>query len=1097
MRKEVMTYREMLEVIAARASTPSERLLLSDDVMCEGSEGNAQARLEHLYDLVEATDDEKIERFLAQYGLDQESIGRFLSTPQRLAGPLPSWISVLEQIVRQDISSFSQHDSLVAPDPALLAADPLPFEEVLIPFLWYARQQYEQRTTHLQSLLADEAQIMLERWLLRQLCGLAREALLLEFTLFRKQHASEVFSSGSRDLYETFVGQQRGEGLLSLLQEYSVLARLLVLKVEQWVDICSEFLHRLAVDLDEIEKTFHHGVSAGSVVEVQPGCSDAHHQGRTVFLVAFADGLKIVYKPRSLAVDQAFVNLLLWGNEQGLAPSLKPIRIINKDTHGWAEYVPQQSCISKQEVQAYYQRAGLLLCWLYLLGGNDMHSENLIACGPDPMLVDLETIITAGFPPCLRYKQPWESATLLDDLLCQRHSVLNICFLPELRQLEGVDKAKAVIVYDGSGLGGVMDHLQTRSRPIWKHVNTDAMSLEVMHIPGQMSPNTLLLHDVGVNPLEYGEVVVKGFQTGYRFLLTHRSELLASDGPLAAFEGCPLRFVRRATRTYAKALEILRHPKFLREGTDRWIELQVFATSLPERQTHHALWKVAESEMLALQRLDIPRFGTCASSPDLWLETGEILPRVFPGSALEQGRASLTQLDEADLTQQTHLIRTAFLLARQTQGMGEEDFSSLNEQAGDEFLSRVELIEMARHIGQHLHAHASSDQLSRNGGTWMGLHYQNTLKGFQQGFVGFNLYQGACGITLFLAALQKVTRENTFGDLIISALQPLCRDLKDASSLTALGTWEIGGTSGLGSYMYALSRIGVWLDQPELLDAAWHATLLLTEERVQADQSFDVIGGSAGALLGLLSLYKYIQKDELLQRARWCGHHLLEQRVLTASGRRAWPAFQSHPLTGFSHGTAGIAYALLRLVEETGEQIWKEAAEEALGFEQSLFLPEVGNWPDLREQSEETDVHAFHTAPTAWCHGAAGIGLARLGGLAVLDTPQIRADLAVALQTTQKTGLQEVDALCCGNGGRIELLVAASQHLKQPHLLEVARQWSSVLIHRSEQRGDFRLLSRLPRQAYNPGLFQGTAGIGYELLRVAFSDQVPSVLLWE
>jgi type 2 lantibiotic biosynthesis protein LanM len=629
------------------------------------------------------------------------------------------------------------------------------------------------------------------------------------------------------------------------------------------------------------------------------------------------------------------------------------------------------------------------------------------------------------------------------------------------------------------------------------------MSREVVQRTAARTLNTVLLQDQAVNPIAYSEEVVKGFQTAYAFLLAHRHELLTPDGPLAAFEGCPLRFIRRATMTYVKALDILKYPQFLREGTDRWIELHVFATSLLERQTHPALWKVAESEMLALQRLDIPWFGTGASSHDLQLETGEIFPQVFPRTALEQVKACLTHLDEADLARQTHLIRMAFLLARQTQGMGEEEtFPSLKEkeQEGDASLSRAELVEAAQYMSQQLYAHAYNDQLSRHRGTWMGLHYRETLEGFVQKFVGFDGYQGACGITLFLAALQKVTGESTFGDLIISALQPLCRNLKEASSslaFSAQGEWKIGGTSGLGAYMYTLSRIGIWLDQPELLDAAWHAALLLTEQRIQADQSFDVIGGSAGALLGLLSLYTYVQKDELLQRACWCGHYLLAQRVLTASGRRAWPAFQSHPLTGFSHGAAGIAYALLRLADATGDQIWKEAAEEALEFEQALFLPEVGNWPDLREAAEQNGGHTSHTAMTAWCHGAAGIGLARLGGLTVLDTPQIRADLAVALQTTQKTGLQEVDSLCCGNGGRIEFLVAASQRLKQPHLLEVARQWSSVLVRRSEQRGGFRLLAKLPRQAYHPGLFQGMAGIGYQLLRVAFPDQVPSVLLWE
>jgi lantibiotic modifying enzyme len=75
--------------------------------------------------------------------------------------------------------------------------------------------------------------------------------------------------------------------------------------------------------------------------------------------------------------------------------------------------------------------------------------------------------------------------------------------------------------------------------------------------------------------------------------------------------------------------------------------------------------------------------------------------------------------------------------------------------------------------------------------------------------------------------------------------------------------------------------------------------------------------------------------------------------------------------------------------------------------------------------------------------------------------------------------------------------VTASRSLTQPHLLDVARQWSSVLVQRAKQQGSFRHLPLLPRQAYNPGLFQGAAGIGYQLLRVAFPDQVPSVLLWQ
>jgi lantibiotic modifying enzyme len=165
---------------------------------------------------------------------------------------------------------------------------------------------------------------------------------------------------------------------------------------------------------------------------------------------------------------------------------------------------------------------------------------------------------------------------------------------------------------------------------------------------------------------------------------------------------------------------------------------------------------------------------------------------------------------------------------------------------------------------------------------------------------------------------------------------------------------------------------------------------------------------------------------------------------------------------------------------------------------QSLFSPEVGNWLDLRElSSRPDDLQAPVSYGQSWCHGAPGIGLARLGGLAVLDTPQVRRDLATAMQTTLSIGLSTLDTLCCGNFGRIELLIAASQHLQQPQLLEVARQWASTLVRRARQRGGFQVFLQLSRQAHNPGLFQGTAGIGYQLLRVALPEQVPSILLWQ
>ena len=60
-----------------------------------------------------------------------------------------------------------------------------------------------------------------------------------------------------------------------------------------------------------------------------------------------------------------------------------------------------------------------------------------------------------------------------------------------------------------------------------------------------------------------------------------------------------------------------------------------------------------------------------------------------------------------------------------------------------------------------------------------------------------------------------------------------------------------------------------------------------------------------------------------------------------------------------------------------------------------------------------------------------------------------------------------------------------------------AEERAAEVVGLAEHAGAFALHPLLPAGAFSPGLFQGTAGIGYELLRLARPDLVPSVLLWD
>jgi lantibiotic modifying enzyme len=126
-----------------------------------------------------------------------------------------------------------------------------------------------------------------------------------------------------------------------------------------------------------------------------------------------------------------------------------------------------------------------------------------------------------------------------------------------------------------------------------------------------------------------------------------------------------------------------------------------------------------------------------------------------------------------------------------------------------------------------------------------------------------------------------------------------------------------------------------------------------------------------------------------------------------------------------------------------------------------------------------------------WCHGATGIGLVRLATLGILDTEEVRNDIKISVETTKKHLLSDNDHVCCGNFGRLELLLEASLKFGDEKLFQYTLQKAGELVKLSEINGDFRYN---PNIGFTPGFFQGISGIGYQILRLAYPETLPSVL---
>lgn len=61
----------------------------------------------------------------------------------------------------------------------------------------------------------------------------------------------------------------------------------------------------------------------------------------------------------------------------------------------WIKFVEHIELKDEYKIKEFYYNYGKLLFIAYILGMNDLHYENLIACGKYPVITDVETIFSS------------------------------------------------------------------------------------------------------------------------------------------------------------------------------------------------------------------------------------------------------------------------------------------------------------------------------------------------------------------------------------------------------------------------------------------------------------------------------------------------------------------------------------------------------------------------------------------------------------------------------------------------------------------------------------------------------------------------------
>lgn len=834
---------------------------------------------------------------------------------------------------------------------------------------------------------------------------------------------------------------------------FPTLGRWLAQTTRFLIDNGCMLIERLQADHEEISNAFF-DEQITKIRSLKLGKSDYHAGNQSVILVEVelenSNQGTFVYKPRGIQSEVALQRLLDRLTSDGVLHfATNPI--LAKQHYGYVALIPsgKNHVQSREEAEHIYEELGGYLGLFHVLGGSDIHLENLFIADGHAFICDGETVLGI---------LPFDQHPSLD-------TILDSVYKTGLLEWPRTPTDEAITEMRISGYAGGEPFQIPFAQP---RVNDHRLTFElsVKHEEGILfepdATNRIYLDGRLTQPEDFKNSILNGFNRVHDWFQREPSEAIQCIYDL--FKDTSVRFISRGTQAYTQLLISAQHPKCLMEP----LEVDLIINNLQE---HLRKWDqkglMVNCELSSLWQLDIPIFTVHAQSREMVHDYHTVLPMTLQVTPLDYAAQRIKRLSAENRLQQIQYI-TASLSASEVQSPA--------------FIASA--VDYAQQIGWQLCKllRPPSEQAP-----WKS--FQITAQGISEIDIGTDLYSGSVGIALFLAYLGAITSQQEFRDAAKRAL---------AYSLTCRDKTMIGAFQGLGGLIYLLTHLHHLWKEPRLLDLAVDLTAELSSE-ISHDREIDVLSGAAGVIPVMIGLAE-ATSGKGLDCAHRCAQHVLHHAESNSNGL-SWPLSRPEEatgnLTGFSHGAGGIGWALISLGCYTNRLDYIEAGRKAFAYEAFHFDANEQDWYDLRIQTKGVTTHRSdrHFA-NAWCNGASGIGLSRITCWAMLgkndETLLIEAHraLSATLRNFHQLGN---DTLCHGKAGNAELLLRFARLKDIPALhmeanVQAQAQWRNFEKARSWIFGGANV-------DVFPGLMIGLSGLGMHFLRLAYPEQIPSPLL--
>ncbi|WFA87739.1 type 2 lanthipeptide synthetase LanM family protein [Paenibacillus amylolyticus] len=949
-------------------------------------------------------------------------------------------------------ASFNEIMGVTLPQLNPLSAKKL-FFSFCEPFIVYSQFKLTKMLNSIgSSMHLDEKSLSInwEAELYTKLFNLSVRTLIQELHIARISGVLVGVNSNERYHYYNNVMLKDKEYIDSFFSMYPVLAKLMVEATEKFIQFNEEILINLDRDIDQVRLSFQADYKKLEIINT--GVGDTHHKGRSVSILTFSEGEKLIYKPRPMKIDCAFEKIIEWINEKTDKVNYITVLTIDKVNYGWQFFIERKDCSSKEEVQRYYYRYGGLVALLYVLNSRDFHFENIIAHGEHPILIDLETL----FSNSVELELENESIHLFRHEM--DHSVFSSLLIPsKISPEDNIDK---------SGLGQWGNKENEIISQVIDAPFTDTMKLIQKKVFSKGSSNKPQLNNQPENYLHYIDQIEAGFSEVYLLMMSHCKELISSAGPIQVFRDVQVRHIFRPTSDYAEFLKSGLHPDYLQNMLSRmrlFKHLQQSSVIAPYFEA------VVPYEIESLLNQEIPVFTFQFDGEHISYADEKSLDLTFRTSSFHRVIEQLKKLSYADYEKQRRYLRMSLASSLSYEGIKlppeiptsvKWDYLSNNIDDDTKFL------QTAMCIGDELMLTGVWDQKFKTV-IWI----DRKSSGNKNNYIGMlepTLYEGSLGIILFLAYLAQESGEQKYRDFAERALK------SSLSSMTETHKNRLSSFNGLISMAYTLLHLAtLWHDKKMFEEAITYMKQI--GPLIKKDKELDIIGGSAGAIIVLMNVYSQTQDPVIKELACKCGEHLLMKlKERLTRGEEL--------LLGLSHGVSGYAWAFTELWAATKNEKYLNFANLLIEMERDNYNEVHNNWRDKRLVEDRAFQSVF------WCHGAPGIALSRAKMLMKVNDEKMIDEIKSAISKIRSDGLHYEPFLCHGSLGNIDVLLSIMQMKKSLEVEGIDLKYlASQIIH------DHRKVSSID---YPLGMMTGISGYGYSLLRLN-NSKLPSILAFE